>query len=99
MHPAGRFRRQARPHRRERRARHSSGVRYTAHRTTLSVYFAHGESHLHTANYMNLHRNTVKYRINKALADPVTTGRDKLDLALALQVCELLGRSVLRPSD
>lgn len=67
-------------------------------RTTLSVYFAHGESHLHTANYMNLHRNTVKYRINKALSDPVTAGRDKLDLALALQVCELLGRSVLRPS-
>ncbi|AZI65323.1 MULTISPECIES: PucR family transcriptional regulator [Rhodococcus] len=67
-------------------------------RTTLSVYFAHGESHLHTANHMNLHRNTVKYRINKALGDPVAAGRDKLDLALALQVCELLGRSVLRPA-
>ncbi|MGC0366209.1 hypothetical protein ABH922_004193 [Rhodococcus sp. 27YEA15] len=67
-------------------------------RTTLSVYFAHGESHLHTANHMNLHRNTVKYRINKALGDPVAAGRDKLDLALALQVCELLGRSVLRPT-
>ena len=66
-------------------------------RTTLSVYFANGESHLHTANQMNLHRNTVKYRINKALGDPVIVGRDKLDLALALQVCELLGRSVLRP--
>jgi DNA-binding PucR family transcriptional regulator len=47
---------------------------------------------------MNLHRNTVKYRINKALGDPVAAGRDKLDLALALQVCELLGRSVLRPA-
>lgn len=66
-------------------------------RTTLSTYFATGESHLHTAQRMNLHRNTVKYRINKALV-PHTANRDKLDLALALQVCEFLGASVLKPS-
>ncbi|WP_072690324.1 PucR family transcriptional regulator [Rhodococcus marinonascens] len=67
-------------------------------RTTLGTYFANGESHLHTAQQMNLHRNTVKYRVTKALGDPSTgvAGRSKLDLALALQVCEFLGPTVLR---
>jgi len=65
-------------------------------RTTLSTYFATGESHLHTAQQMNLHRNTVKYRITKALGDPATGTHSKLDLALALQVCEFLGPAVLR---
>ncbi|WP_070380267.1 PucR family transcriptional regulator [Rhodococcus sp. WMMA185] len=67
-------------------------------RTTLSTYFANGESHLHTAQQMNLHRNTVKYRITKALGEPGTgiAGHSKLDLALALQVCEFLGPTVLR---
>lgn len=65
-------------------------------RKTLNAYFTNGESHLHTARELNLHRNTVKYRINKAL-DHHTVNRDKLDLALALQVCEFLGSSVLKP--
>jgi DNA-binding PucR family transcriptional regulator len=65
-------------------------------RTTLSTYFATGESHLHTAQQMNLHRNTVKYRITKALGDPATGTHSKLDLALALQVCEFLGPTVLK---
>ncbi|MEV0948572.1 helix-turn-helix domain-containing protein [Rhodococcus sp. NPDC049939] len=67
-------------------------------RLTLSTYFAHGESHLHTAQQMNLHRNTVKYRVTKALGEPGTgiAGHSKLDLALALQVCEFLGPTVLR---
>ncbi|GAA4481747.1 PucR family transcriptional regulator [Rhodococcus olei] len=68
-------------------------------RATLSTYFATGESHLHTAQRMNLHRNTVKYRIAKALGDPAAGPgtHSKLDLALALQVCEYLGAKVLRP--
>ncbi len=37
-------------------------------RETLSVYYATRESHLHTATRLNLHRNTVKYRVGKALA-------------------------------
>lgn len=67
-------------------------------RVTLSTYFATGESHLHTAERLNLHRNTVKYRINKALGDPTRAPatHDKLDIALALQVCEFLGAAVLR---
>ncbi|PKZ64859.1 PucR family transcriptional regulator [Gordonia terrae] len=59
-------------------------------RETLSVYFATKESHLHTAERLNLHRNTVKYRVGKALAE-VPADRDRLDLALALTVCEFLG--------
>ncbi|EME66562.1 hypothetical protein G352_04430 [Rhodococcus ruber BKS 20-38] len=67
-------------------------------RVTLGTYFATGESHLHTAERLNLHRNTVKYRINKALGDPTSAPavHDKLDIALALQACEFLGNAVLR---
>ncbi|WP_238421007.1 CdaR family transcriptional regulator [Gordonia sp. 'Campus'] len=60
-------------------------------RETLSVYFATRESHLHTAERLNLHRNTVKYRVGKALAE-VPADLDRLDLALALTVREFLGR-------
>ncbi|MFT4202127.1 PucR family transcriptional regulator [Gordonia sp. (in: high G+C Gram-positive bacteria)] len=63
-------------------------------RQTLSTFFATGESHLHTANKLNLHRNTVKYRVDKALSGPRI--HDRLDIALALQVCEFLGPTVLR---
>ncbi|NLU63959.1 PucR family transcriptional regulator [Rhodococcus sp. HNM0563] len=69
-------------------------------RTTLSTYFETGESHLRTAQRLNLHRNTIKYRINKMLGDPSTglSRHSKLDLALALLVCEFLGTQVLRDS-
>ncbi|MCH5644405.1 MULTISPECIES: CdaR family transcriptional regulator [unclassified Gordonia (in: high G+C Gram-positive bacteria)] len=63
-------------------------------RETLSVFLATKESHLHTAEQLNLHRNTVKYRIGKALAE-IPSGRDRLDLAVALLVCEFLGPAVL----
>jgi hypothetical protein len=63
-------------------------------RETLAVFFATKDSHLHTAERMNLHRNTVKYRVNKALAE-TPAHRDRLDLALALAVCEFLGSTVL----
>ncbi|NNG98272.1 PucR family transcriptional regulator [Gordonia araii NBRC 100433] len=63
-------------------------------RQTLRTFFATGESHLRTAEQLNLHRNTVKYRVDKALAGPRI--HDRLDIALALQVCEFLGPTVLR---
>ena len=66
-------------------------------RMTLNAYFSHDESHLRAAQYLNLHRNTVKYRLIKAL-DQHTVSTDKLDLALALQVCEFLGPTVLKPA-
>lgn len=67
-------------------------------RVTLGTYFATGESHLRTAERLTLHRNTVKYRVGKALGDPTRAPatHDKLDIALALQACEYLGSSVLR---
>lgn len=66
-------------------------------RLTLSTYFTTGESHLHTAHKLNLHRNTVKYRINKFVT-PHLADHDRLDLALALQACEFLGTRVLKPA-
>ncbi|WUI35290.1 helix-turn-helix domain-containing protein [Nocardia sp. NBC_00416] len=68
-------------------------------RDTLSTFYESGESHLHTAQQMILHRNTVKYRITKAVEATRggATGHEKLDIALALRICRFLGRNVLRP--
>lgn len=64
-------------------------------RQTMRTFYATGESHLHTAEQLNLHRNTVKYRVDKVMTG--TRSHDRLDIALALQVCEFLGPAVLRP--
>ena len=58
-------------------------------RETLDVYFETGDSHLRAAERLNVHRNTVKYRVTKALAE--APGSDHLDIATALVVCKLLG--------
>ncbi|MDO3648243.1 PucR family transcriptional regulator [Nocardia mangyaensis] len=67
-------------------------------RDTLSTYYSTGESHVHTAQQMILHRNTVKYRVTRALEliRDGGTPHSKLDIAVALEVCRLLGRKVLR---
>ncbi len=67
-------------------------------RRTLSTYYATSESHVHTAESLTLHRNTVKYRVTKAIeaTRSGTVPHDKLDIALALQICRLLGARVLR---
>ncbi|WP_406274382.1 DUF3556 domain-containing protein [Nocardia sp. NBC_00881] len=69
-------------------------------RSTLSTYYTTSESHVRTAQILTLHRNTVKYRVTKAIeATRVGTApHDKLDIALALQVCRFLGATVLRRS-
>lgn len=64
-------------------------------RETLSEYLAVGESHVRTAERMNLHRNTVQYRIGKALHS-LPARHDRMDLAVALTVCDYLGPAVLR---
>lgn len=64
-------------------------------RATLSEFLATGDSYVRTAEKMMLHRNTVKYRIGKALQD-LPEGHDRMDLALALTVCEYLGPAVLQ---
>ncbi|WP_280396722.1 PucR family transcriptional regulator [Nocardia carnea] len=67
-------------------------------RDTLRTFYETGNSHLHTAKKMTLHRNTVKYRITKALAATGTAGtpHETLDIALALRICRFLGAKVLR---
>ncbi|MDO3648240.1 PucR family transcriptional regulator [Nocardia mangyaensis] len=70
-------------------------------RETLSTYYETGQSHVHTAQRMALHRNTVKHRVTKALRSIRMHGgaHEKLDIAVALQVCRVLGGNVLRTPD
>jgi hypothetical protein len=67
-------------------------------RETLRVFFLTGENYTDTASLMNLHRNTVKYRVTRAL-ELRDTGIDpnRIDLAVALNVCHFLGPAVLVP--
>jgi hypothetical protein len=65
-------------------------------RETLRVFFLTGESYTETAALMNLHRNTVRYRVSKALEQGATAiGTNRVDLAVALNVCHFLGPAVL----
>jgi DNA-binding PucR family transcriptional regulator len=68
-------------------------------RETLGTYFSTGENYAKTAELLNLHRNTVKYRIAKSFDGPAGNdgGPSRMDPALALQVCRLLGPKVLQP--
>ncbi|HLS76159.1 MAG TPA: helix-turn-helix domain-containing protein [Nocardia sp.] len=68
-------------------------------RATLYTYLENGESYLRTAELLDLHPNTVKYRIRKIKEGAAELDeRSRLDLLLALQVCALLGRTVLLPA-
>jgi DNA-binding PucR family transcriptional regulator len=67
-------------------------------RETLSMFLASGGSFTSSAQTLHMHRNTVQYRIRKAeeaLGRPLHARRR--DVELALQACEWLGASVLRP--
>lgn len=67
-------------------------------RRTLRVYLQEGESYARAAEVLHLHRNSVKYRVTKALAErPAALAEGKIDLAVALQVCHRLGAAVLSP--
>lgn len=65
-------------------------------RETLRAFLGTGRSYTEAAELLNLHRNSVKYRIVKAAEE---RGRpfddDRLDVELALQVCHFLGSSVM----
>ncbi|MDX2935533.1 PucR family transcriptional regulator [Streptomyces ipomoeae] len=66
-------------------------------RATLLVFLAERGSHTATADRLHLHKNTVKYRVDKAArlrGKPLD--QDRLDLELALIACEFLGATVLR---
>ena len=66
-------------------------------RETLLTFLAAGGSYQATAEQLMLHRNTVKYRVGRAVE---LRGRDladdRLDVELALEVVRLLGDVVLR---
>lgn len=65
-------------------------------RETLAVFLAENGSYVATAERMLLHKNTVKYRVDKAVAQRGRQlGADRLELELALLACDWLGLGVL----
>lgn len=67
-------------------------------RETLRVFLREGSSYKAAADELHLHFNSVKYRVNRAVA---RRGRpiagDRLDVELALLVCRWFGAAVLGP--
>ncbi|WP_280236755.1 PucR family transcriptional regulator [Nocardia cyriacigeorgica] len=67
-------------------------------RATLRVFLQTGSSHKAAAEALNLHANSVKYRVNRAIerrGAPITG--DRLDVEMALLLCHWFGASVLGP--
>jgi DNA-binding PucR family transcriptional regulator len=67
-------------------------------RDTLLIFLAEKGSYTATAARIHLHKNTVRYRVDTALAErgrPIDD--DRLDLELALIACHWLGGAVLTP--
>jgi DNA-binding PucR family transcriptional regulator len=66
-------------------------------RETLRIYLGCGSSYKLAAEQLNLHFNTVKYRVGRAVA---RRGReidsDRLDVELALLICHWYGITVLQ---
>jgi DNA-binding PucR family transcriptional regulator len=68
-------------------------------RETLRVYLACGGSYKLAAEELNLHFNSVKYRVGRAVARRGREiGTDRLDVELALLACHWYGSAVLRPN-
>jgi hypothetical protein len=67
-------------------------------RETLRVFLETGSSYTASAEILNLHKNSVQYRVQKA---EQLRGRslrvDRPDVEFALRACHLLGASVLQP--
>ncbi|WP_063057613.1 PucR family transcriptional regulator [Nocardia sienata] len=67
-------------------------------RDTLRVFLRTGSSYKAAATELNLHSNSVKYRVGRAIARrgrPI--GADRLDVELALLVCHWYGPPGQRP--
>jgi DNA-binding PucR family transcriptional regulator len=68
-------------------------------RETLRVFLNGGASYTLAAEQLDLHHNTVKYRVGRALARrgrPITD--DRFDVKLALLLCHWYGDALLLPS-
>jgi hypothetical protein len=66
-------------------------------RETLRVFLHHGSSYKAAADELNLHFNSVKYRIQRAVdrrGRPIA--EDRLDIELALLICHWYGAEVLQ---
>lgn len=67
-------------------------------RETYSTFLATGNSFTRTGEIMNLHRNTVKYRIDQARSlVGESSQRASAEQSVALHLCRLLGTAVLTP--
>jgi hypothetical protein len=68
-------------------------------RETLRVYLGCGCSYKVAAEELNLHFNSVKYRVGRAVARRGREiGSDRLDVELALLACHWYGNAVLQPA-
>ncbi|WP_328402218.1 PucR family transcriptional regulator [Nocardia sp. NBC_00403] len=68
-------------------------------RETLRMFLHTGSSYKAAAAELDLHFNSVKYRVGRAVARrgrPITD--DRLDVELALLICHWYGAAVLRPN-
>ncbi|WP_433635337.1 PucR family transcriptional regulator [Nocardia sp. CA-120079] len=68
-------------------------------RETLRVFLRTGSSYKAAAVELDLHFNSVKYRVGRAVSRrgrPITD--DRLDVELALLICHWYGAAVLRPN-
>ena len=64
-------------------------------RETLHVFLSNGSSYKLAAERLNLHSNTVKYRVGRAVARRGRAiGADRLDVELALLLCHWYGGAV-----
>ncbi|SDC90569.1 PucR family transcriptional regulator [Rhodococcus tukisamuensis] len=67
-------------------------------RDTLLTFLTAKGSYTATSELVHLHKNTVKYRVDKALEERARPLDDeRLDLEFALIACRWLGRAVLTP--
>jgi GGDEF-like domain/PucR C-terminal helix-turn-helix domain len=67
-------------------------------RETLRMYLACGSSYKVAAEELNLHFNSVKYRVGRAVARRGREiGSDRLEVELALLACHWYGPAVLQP--
>ncbi|MDN5744384.1 MAG: helix-turn-helix domain-containing protein [Nocardioidaceae bacterium] len=68
-------------------------------RETLLAFLEERESYVATAARVHLHKNTVKYRVDRAIeARGKPLHEERLDLELALIACKWLAPEVLAPS-
>jgi DNA-binding PucR family transcriptional regulator len=67
-------------------------------RETLRLFLGCGSSYKVAAEELNLHFNSVKYRVGRAAARRGREiGSDRLDVELALLACHWYGAAVLQP--